>query len=168
MSQKAGRVEPPRGLKRLFFRFPILLFRAGLGWLFGGRFVLLTHTGRNTGLPRQAVVEVMRYDPATDTYFVASGWGEKSDWFRNVQKTPQVEIQVGRRRVKALAQRLPLEEAERELLDYVRRYPRVARSLMRAVGYEVNGTEESYRELARGIPVVAFRVAQSGATPRAP
>jgi len=167
MSQKAARVEPPRGLKRLFFRFPILLFRAGLGWLFGEHFMLLTHTGRKTGLPRQAVVEVMRHDPATDTYFVASGWGEKSDWFRNVMKTPQVEIQVGRRRVKALAQRLPLEEAERELLDYARRYPKVAQGLMRFIGYQVDDSEESYRELARRVPVVAFRVTEPGETPRA-
>jgi deazaflavin-dependent oxidoreductase (nitroreductase family) len=157
-------VRPPRGLSRIFFRLPILLFRIGLGWLLGEHFLLLTHTGRRTGLPRQAVLEVVRHDPATDTYFVASGWGEKSDWFRNIQKTPEVEIQVGRRRLRAVAERLPLEEAEGELLDYARRHPTAIRSLARMIGYRISGSEEEIRALARRIPIVAFRPAPATQT----
>lgn len=32
--------------------------------------------------------------PGTNTYYVASGFGEKSDWFRNIQKTPKVNVRV--------------------------------------------------------------------------
>ncbi|RME46693.1 MAG: nitroreductase family deazaflavin-dependent oxidoreductase [Chloroflexi bacterium] len=151
-------VQPPQGWKRIVWRLPIWLYRARLGRLLGGRFLLLTHTGRKSGLPRYAVVEVMRHDPVTNTYYVASGFGEKSDWFRNIMKTPQVTIQVGRRQMPAIAERLSLEDAERELLDYARRHPRALRNLARILGYRIENTEEDIRALAQMVPIVAFRV----------
>ncbi len=157
MAEKGSGPRPPRGWGRVLWRLPIGLYRIGLGWVLGSRFLLLTHTGRKTGLPRYAVVEVRRHDPATETDYVASGFGERSDWFRNIQKTPQVTIQVGRRRMAAVAERLPLTEAERELLDYARRHPRALRTLARLLGHRIEG-EEDIRALARRIPIVAFRV----------
>jgi deazaflavin-dependent oxidoreductase (nitroreductase family) len=64
---------------------------------------MLTHTGRKTGRPRQ----VVHHDPDRQTFIVASGWGVQSNWFQNVQKTPQVVVQSGRRRCEATAERLP-------------------------------------------------------------
>ena len=157
MSSKTVPSHPPRGLGRILVRLPIWLFRARLGWLLGEHFLLLTHTGRKSGCPRQTVLEVIRHDPVSDTYFVVSAWGEKSDWFRNIQKNPEVIINVGRRRLEATAVRLPPEEAERELLDYARRHPAALRILTRLVGYGVDATEAGYRALARMVPVVALR-----------
>lgn len=48
--------RPPRGLLRLAARLPLWLYRAGLGWLLSNRFLMLTHIGRKSGLPRQVVV----------------------------------------------------------------------------------------------------------------
>ncbi|MFQ5595096.1 MAG: nitroreductase family deazaflavin-dependent oxidoreductase [Anaerolineae bacterium] len=158
MTITASQVHPPRGWKRIPWRLPIWLYRARLGWLLGDRALLLTHTGRKSGLPRHAVLEVIRHDPATDTHFVASGFGEKADWFRNIQKTPQVTIQVGRRNMAAIAERLPLEDAERELLDYARRHPTALRYLARILGYRVENTDEDVRALTQVVPIVAFRV----------
>ncbi|MFQ5342950.1 MAG: nitroreductase family deazaflavin-dependent oxidoreductase [Anaerolineae bacterium] len=160
MTTTVRQVQPPRGWKRIVWRLPIWLYRARLGWLLGERFLLLTHTGRKSGLPRQAVLEVVRYDRATNTYYVVSGFGEKSDWFRNVMKTPQVTIQVGRRKMPAIAERLPLEDAERELLDYGRRHPTALRNLARIIGYRIENTEEDVRALAQVLPIVAFQPAQ--------
>ena len=64
------------------WRLPILFYKAHLGWLLGDRFLLLIHTGRVSGETRQAVLEVIRHDKAEIVYYVASGFGEKSDWFR--------------------------------------------------------------------------------------
>lgn len=36
----------PRGLLRLLLRAPVALYRLRLGWLLGGRVLLLSHTGR--------------------------------------------------------------------------------------------------------------------------
>jgi deazaflavin-dependent oxidoreductase (nitroreductase family) len=57
-----------------------------MGWMLGGRFLMLTHTGRKSGKRRHVVVEVVDHAKTTDTYYIASGWGEKSDWSQNIQK----------------------------------------------------------------------------------
>ncbi len=44
---------PPGKVLRLGLRLPIWLYRARLGRLLGERFLLLTHIGRKSGLPRQ-------------------------------------------------------------------------------------------------------------------
>ena len=149
-------VKLPRGLSRLLYRLPILFYRAGLGWLLGKRFLLLTHTGRISGLPRQAVLEVIRFDRGNDSYYVVSGFGEQADWFRNIQLTPEVEITVGRRCMGAKAEILPQQDAERELLNYAHRYPLAARLFPRLLGYRVDGSEEGYRILARRLKIVCF------------
>ncbi|HKI54146.1 MAG TPA: nitroreductase family deazaflavin-dependent oxidoreductase, partial [Anaerolineales bacterium] len=90
--------RPPSKALRFGLRLPIFLYRIKLGWLLGDRFLMLTHTGRKSGLPRHTVIEVVKHDKETDTYYVVSGWGEKSDWYRNIRKTPQVTVQSGRRK----------------------------------------------------------------------
>jgi len=157
MTEPMREVKPPRGLMRNFYRFPILLYRAGLGWLLDQRFLMMIHTGRVGGLPRRVVLEVMRHDEETDTYIVASGWGEKSDWFQNIRKTPKVEVTVGRRRFAAKTQRLPLDEAYEEIQDYARRHPTAIRELGRLIGYQLEHTPEGYRALSGVMPIVAIR-----------
>jgi deazaflavin-dependent oxidoreductase (nitroreductase family) len=150
--KKMSEPQPPRGLSRLLFRAPIYLYRAGLGWLLGGRFLLLHHTGRKSGLPRQAVVEVVRHDEASDTYVIASGFGERSQWFQNLMQQPEVTIQVGRRKLAVTAERLSREEAGDEMVDYARRHAGAARNLARFMGFEVDGSEGDYRALGEEIP----------------
>lgn len=157
MSSKVTRMKRPRGLMRFFARIPIYLFDAGLGRLFGSRFVVLTHIGRNSGLPRKVALEVVRHDKSSDTYYVASGWGEEADWYRNVIKNPKIVIQAGSKRLPGIAERLPTERAEEELLTYARRYPTAIKSLAGIMGYEVDGTAEGYRALGRRLPIFALR-----------
>lgn len=76
-------------------RSPLWLYHHRLGWLLGRRFLLLEHVGRRTGLPREAVLEVVDR-PAPGTYRVVSGLGTRSEWLRNVQHTPRVRVSVGR------------------------------------------------------------------------
>ena len=105
-SQESILKDPPGRFLRMVLRLPLWLYRLRLGFLLGRRFLLLTHTGRKSGLARQAVLEVVRHDRATGTYVVASGWGEGSDWFRNIQKTPNVVVTVGLEQFAAKAVRL--------------------------------------------------------------
>lgn len=154
MPQKT--ITPPRGWKAFFWRLPIWIYRLKLGFLLGDRFLLLMHKGRKTGLTRYAVVEVIRHDVETHRYIVASGFGERSDWFRNIMRTPEVVIQVGNCRYAAIARRLSPDEGEAELRDYARRHPTALRELSRLIGYEYDGSEESLRRMADQIPVIAF------------
>lgn len=107
------------------------------------------------------LLEVLQYDKVSDTYCVLSGWGKQPDWVRNVEQTPQVVIEVGRRRFPACAVRLEPEVAERAVLDYARRYPIAIRVFPRLMGYRVDGTEEDFRALADLGIVVAFYPTES-------
>ncbi len=81
MPEKLKEVHPPRGLARLAWRSGILIYRLGLGGLVGERLLLLQHTGRKSGKARLTVLEVVARDQPTGAYIVASGFGEKADWF---------------------------------------------------------------------------------------
>jgi deazaflavin-dependent oxidoreductase (nitroreductase family) len=143
---------------RWLSRLPLWLYRAHLGWLLGHRFLLLTHTGRKSGLKRQTLLEVVRHDRTTGVFIVASGWGEKADWLRNIEHRPDVMVQSGHERLSAAAMRLPTAEAAREFSDYTKRHPAAARALARLLtGERLSGTEEDYYRLAANVPLVALR-----------
>ena len=148
---------PPRGLQAKLWRFPIALYKIGLGWLFGQRFMLLTHTGRKSGLPRQAVIEVVHHDADSGTWYAASGFGEKSHWYRNITVNPQVALQIGRQRFAAQARRVPVDEAEKVLAAYVRKHPVVLKQFSKFVGIPYDGTPQGLRRLAESLPIIAFR-----------
>src|SRR5689334_12771192 len=106
MSVQVKEIQHPSGITRTLYRLPIWLFRLHLGWLFMRRFLLLTHVGRKSGLPRQTLLEILQYDQEKERYVVFAGWGEQADWVKNVEKTPQVTVQVGQRSFPAQALRL--------------------------------------------------------------
>ncbi|MFN7943886.1 MAG: nitroreductase family deazaflavin-dependent oxidoreductase [Blastocatellia bacterium] len=155
---RAG-TPPGHGWRRLFLRLPILLYHLGLGWLLGHRFLLLHHLGRKSGLWRETVLEVVRYDKPDNTYFVASGWGEASQWYNNILRHPAVEIESGGRRMNATARRVSQAEAEAEFRHYAARHPLAFRGLAEFMtGQQVSGTSADFRRLAERIPVIALQV----------
>ncbi|MGW4079001.1 nitroreductase family deazaflavin-dependent oxidoreductase [Streptomyces asiaticus] len=164
MRARRMRVRSASGLRRVAFRAPILLYRWHLGWLLGGRMLLLTHTGRMSGLPRQVVLEVTGRDPRTGAYHLASGFGPGAQWYRNIQHTPRVTIQVGRHRMAAVARPLSPEESGRLMAAYALRHPRLARGLMRMCGLKTDGSVEDYHRIGRDhIPFVRVLPAEQGA-----
>ncbi len=121
--------KQPHGLLRLFLRMPIVLYRAHLGWLLGGRFLMLTHLGRKSGLPREVVLEVVQHDFETGSYFVAAGWRGKADWFKNIQSNPEVQVMVGTRIFKAETSVVQMAEAVSIFHLYARCHPFAFRGL---------------------------------------
>jgi deazaflavin-dependent oxidoreductase (nitroreductase family) len=151
--------KPPKGFSRFLFRFPILIFRVGLGFLLGRRFLLLEHTGRKSGLPRDSVLEVIRYDPNEAAYYVVSGFGSQSDWYLNISKEPEVRIQVGRKWMRARAETLPADRAEKEILGYAERYPRTFKVLAQGLlGMRIGENKEDLARLVRNFIVVRIGV----------
>jgi deazaflavin-dependent oxidoreductase (nitroreductase family) len=157
MPEKINDPQPPSGLSRLAFRAPIWLYRAKLGFLLGGRFLLLNHTGRKSGLPRQTVLEVVKHDSTSHIYYLASGYGEKSDWYQNINKNPQVRIQVGNKEFQATAERLTIPEAEEIMLEYGHKHPTALRELAKIMGYRIENNDEEYRAIGRLLPIIAIR-----------
>jgi deazaflavin-dependent oxidoreductase (nitroreductase family) len=150
---------------RAVLRLPIWLYRLRLGWLLGKRFLLLEHTGRKSGRMRETVIEVVKHDPRTGTYYVVSGWGARSDWYLNVRKNPRVTIRVGGKRLPAQAAQVPVAEAADILKEYSERYPLAFRELAQLfLGEHLQPGYEAGRRLAERMPMVAFRPAQGRET----
>ena len=149
----------PKGIFRLLMRAPILLYQAGLGFILGGRFLMLTHLGRNSGRPRRVVLEVIKSDPENDIYYIGSGWGEKANWLLNVEKTPGVRVHAGIKIFSAVAKRLSPDQASDVLLDYAKRNPKAFRMLAGRVilGRDLDISRESADLLAQYIPIVVLK-----------
>ena len=95
--------------------------------------LLLEHIGRKSGARRYAVLEVVDH-PGTDEYVIVSGFGERSQWYRNVVVNPRVRVSVGlRRNVSAIATPMVPEAAEETLDRYAEHHPRTWRTLQEAM-----------------------------------
>ena len=90
--------QPTQERLRQFFkylhRFMLLMWRLGLGAYMNrpelsGRIMVLTHSGRKTGLRRQTPVNFAIVDG--EVYCVA-GFGRGSDWYRNLLAEPRVDV----------------------------------------------------------------------------
>ena len=68
-----------------------VLYAIGLGPIIGRIILLLTTTGRKTGLKR---VTPLQYEEIDGKYYLGSARGLQADWVRNIQADPQVEIRV--------------------------------------------------------------------------
>lgn len=137
-------------------RLPILVYRMRLGWVFGSRMVMIEHIGRTTRKRRQVVLEVIA-TPAPDRYVVASGFGHRAQWFRNVLVDPQVRIWVGRRRsIEARARRLTTPEADSALRSYIDKHPRAWAMLSPTIEKALGAPVVPYDTV---LPMLEFRVA---------
>ena len=139
-------------------RLPIWLYRWNLGWLLGERFLLLTHTGRKSGLVRQTVIEVVGHDEARGVYYVVSGFGRKADWFLNIQQHPGVKVGVGKRSLEAEAALTSSEEAADILMNYAARHPSAFKELSRVLlGRVVEPSPENIRFFLQDMPMVSIQ-----------
>jgi deazaflavin-dependent oxidoreductase (nitroreductase family) len=143
------------------FRIPLWLYRARLGWLLDHRLARLTHVGRRTGRVHQTVVEVVRFDPRTREIVVAAGWGGQTDWYRNIQAVPALEIRAGRFAYRPSQRFLTADETYAEVQRYVRRHPWVSRYVFPyLLGLSVDAPEHERRTVVDAtLRGVAFRPA---------
>jgi deazaflavin-dependent oxidoreductase (nitroreductase family) len=125
---------------RWLVRAPIWLFRARLGFLTASRLLMLEHTGRRTGARHYVVLEVVSR-PGPGQYVVASGFGQRAQWFRNIRANPSVRVFVGARGPRpAIAHILESDDARAALQQYARNHPRAWRNL-RPVAESTLGAE---------------------------
>jgi deazaflavin-dependent oxidoreductase (nitroreductase family) len=146
---------PPTGLIALLFRLPVYVYRAHLGFVFRSKFLMLVHRGRTTGQVRQTVLEVMGRN--LDEYVVMTGWGRGSQWFRNIQASPPLQVHVGRRRFTPVARFLSDDEAAKVLDAYATKNPRDMKMLNRALGLQYDGTFEDLKRIVADRPMIGLR-----------
>ncbi|MGE5139356.1 MAG: nitroreductase/quinone reductase family protein, partial [Rudaea sp.] len=90
-------LDPQQQLRKVFKRLNpsmVMFFRLGLGgWMnspdVGGQIMVLTHTGRKTGAIRRTP---LNYAIVDGEVYCMAGFGAISDWYRNIQKNPAVQV----------------------------------------------------------------------------
>ena len=132
-------------------RAPIVVFRLRLGLLFGGRLLLLEHVGRRSGQPRQVVLECVERS-APRRIVIASGFGDRSQWYRNLLAHPECHVSIGtRHRVPAVAWTLTSAETSAVRGRY--------REQHRAAYRELSGVvEESIGQPIESVPMVELEL----------
>jgi deazaflavin-dependent oxidoreductase (nitroreductase family) len=83
-----------RQMFKVFNRFMLLMWRLGLGTYgnrpeLGGSIMVISHTGRKSGLKRRTPVN---YAMLGGEVYCTAGFGAVSDWYRNMLANPQVEV----------------------------------------------------------------------------
>lgn len=92
---------------KYFNRYMVLMWRLGLGkWLNMspatlGRYLVIVHTGRKSGLKRFAPVN---YAPYGDDVYCVAGFGSVTHWYQNIMALPDVELWMEDGRWKACAE----------------------------------------------------------------
>jgi deazaflavin-dependent oxidoreductase (nitroreductase family) len=104
-------------------RAPIALFRLRLGFLFGGRMLMLVHHGRKSGADRFVALEAVDRENH-DSVVIASGFGTGAQWYRNLEADPSCQVSIGfRNRVPSRADLLDEAESKALLDRYASKHP---------------------------------------------
>ena len=120
----------------------------------GGLVLLLTTTGRKSGLPRQTRLQ---YEKEEGMIFVAAARGQQADWFRNILVNPHVEVQVDGQALRGLAE--PITDPVR-IADFLelrlKRHPLMIRLMLLSHGL-VKTDRAHLERLAANLAMVAIR-----------
>ncbi len=151
----AERARPSR-LTKLGFAIPEWLYRAHLGFLFGGRVFVIVHHGRKSGKRHVSGLEVLARTGGE--LFVFSAWGKKADWFRNIEAGGIDELWDGRTRYDGASFRvIEPDEAYGVLERYEDEHKRTAKQTLPRMfpGYDFG--EATRRALAEAGTMIAFK-----------
>lgn len=143
-------------MKKAFYRRskfgPQLAYKVGLAHLIGRMVLLLTTTGRKSGLPR---VTPLQYECLEGVYHVASVFGTRADWVRNLQADPRVQVQVGNRHFSGTAEVITDPGQIADFIQYRRdKHPRLIGAIMRLDGLAANPSREALLDYARSLALV--------------
>ena len=123
-----------------------------------GLVLLLTTTGRKSGLPRQTRLQ---YEEQAGVIYVAAARGQDADWFRNIVANPHVEVQMKAGRFCGLAE--PITDPAR-IADFLelrlQRHPQMVRAMLLLHGL-MRPSRANLEQLAATLALVAIRPDES-------
>jgi len=125
---------PSNPLLRWLFKSPIFLWRLGLGLVVGRLFMIVTTTGRKSGLPRPTAIEFHEYKGRK---YVYCAWGDKADWYKNILADPRVTIQTASGMEHVIARRVTADRELAETFDFVAHNPAMQRWI-RTLGFRLS------------------------------
>ena len=133
---------------------PQFLYAIGLGPIYGRLVLLLTTTGRKSGLPR---VTPLQYEEIDGSTYIGSARGTKADWYRNIVANPKVKIRVKARQFEGTAE--PVTDPGRiaDFLEYrLSKHPWMIGFIMSREGVSKNPSREELEKHAEGKAMVVI------------
>lgn len=147
-------------------RFPIVFWQliSRLNrWMLSGygarskvarRVLVLTTIGRKSGQPRSTPLQ---FEEVEGVYYVASARGKKADWYRNLVACPQVNVQVGDRRIFTLAKPMTEPGQIAGFLELrLKRHPHFMGALLHLEGLPSKYTRTDLEKFAERLAIVAL------------
>ena len=134
-------VRIDRTVGRVVYRLHRWMYRLTGGLLGGsssiGPMLLLTTTGRRSGLPRSQPLQYVR--DGDDLIVIASNWGGEKDpaWSWNLRAEPKAQVTLDGRELPVVAREAEGDDRERLWRTIVDQWP----------GYEAYRTRASHRRL---------------------
>ena len=144
--------NPPFSFWKILKYPPQFLYAIGLGPFYGRLVLLLTTTGRKSGLPR---VTPLQYEEIDGGIVIASARGTKADWYRNIVANPKVNIRVKSSQFEGAAE--PVTDPQRiaDFLEYrLSKHPRMIGFIMSREGVSKNPTRVELEKHAEGKAIV--------------
>jgi deazaflavin-dependent oxidoreductase (nitroreductase family) len=133
-------------------RLILRLYEGGLAPLLGRFILLLTTTGRKSGLPRTTPLQ---YEVVNGAYYLGSARGKQADWFRNIRLEPQVTVRVKNHVFDGLAE--PVTDPAR-ITDFLElrlsRHPRMVGKILQMEGLPSRPTRSQLEDYARRLAMV--------------
>lgn len=120
-------------------------YRPGLGWVLGHRVAQITHRGRKSGQIRRTILEVVHDDPQTREVLVVSGWEGKTDWYRNIEHEPALEVRTGRVAYQPVQEFLSPQETARLIFTLFHQHPRQVRFVGQLLGIDSRAEDMALR-----------------------
>ncbi len=155
MGEEAARENQAPGFRAPPSRLIRLLYRSPLAPLLGRLVLLLTTTGRKTGIPR---VTPLQYEELDGAFYVGSARGREADWFRNVVADPCVRVRIGSREFEAFAE--PVTDPRR-IADFLelrlKRHPTMIGAILRSEGLPAPPARADLEEYAARSALVILR-----------
>jgi deazaflavin-dependent oxidoreductase (nitroreductase family) len=131
------------------------LYAVGLGPLVGQLILLLTTTGRKTGLPR---VTALQYEQVDGAYMLGSSRGLRADWVRNLTADPRVEVRVRSKRFRGRAEVVTDPERIADFLALrLERHPRIVGKIFEMEGLPASPSREQLVAYGARLALVIVR-----------
>jgi deazaflavin-dependent oxidoreductase (nitroreductase family) len=125
----------------------------------GNLVLLLTTTGRKSGLPR---VTPLQYEEDNGVIYVGAARGQEADWFRNIVANPRVEVQMKAGRFRGVAE--PITDPAR-IMDFLelrlKRHPQMVGAMLLLHGLLPRSSRARLEQLAAKLALVAIQPDES-------
>ena len=104
----------------------------------------------------------LAYDRETHEAVVCSGWGENTDWIRNIRAHPALQIEIGREAFTPEQRFLSEDESIAVVVEFRHRHPRRVRLIAWIFGWGDLSSDTAVKDFVRRRPFVSFRPAHLG------